>query len=150
MNKTLAAWRRFGREHGEDQGFRVNSADVVRAHIESRVAYFRETADDQWRWWQVNDDLIIEKPVATGGADTIIYYLPAKQIMILENPSFSSLPDWPWYVHMGTTEFDEKLDAWIFTDLFVDVIVKEDCQTHSIMDLDDRDQIKQDLGWNDS
>ena len=110
----------------------MNPPEVVRAHLESRVSYFRETAEDEWRWWQISDELIIEKPVATGGPDTIIYYLPAKQIMILENPSFSSLPDSQWYVHMGTTEFDESLDTWIFTDLFVDVVVKEDGLTHSI------------------
>ena len=46
-------------------------------------------------------------------------------------------PNWPWYIDIGTTEFRADLDAWVFKDLFVDIIVQHDNISHSVLDLDD-------------
>ena len=135
----MVAWRRLGREHGEDKGFRVNPPDVIEAHLQSTVDRFRKTPPDDWRWWQVSKDLIIVKPISneTCGPDAIIYYLPGKNCVIMENASYESLPEWPWYIHIGSTEFHDELDSWVFTDLFADIVVQSDTRTHSVLDLDD-------------
>jgi hypothetical protein len=139
MKKTFIIWRRFGREHGEDQGFRINPPDVIQGHLRRNVDRARRTAEEDWRWYQVSDDLLVERPLGGAGqsSGTRIYYLPKRNWVILEGASFSSLPDWPWYIHIGRTEWNEELDAWVFTDLFADAIVQADGVTHSVLDLDD-------------
>lgn len=139
MKKTLVVWRRFGKEHSEDDGFRKNPEDVVSSSLQSKIEKFRKTESDDWRWWQVNEHLIVEKPIGTKycGPDAVVYYLPRKNWVILENARFSGAEEWTWYVHIGKVEFSEKLKTWIFTDLFVDVLVQADNRTHTVTDLDD-------------
>ena len=140
MERTLVVWRRLGKEHGEGRGFKANPPDVVCAHIRQKAAAFRETPDDDWRWWQVSDGLIVERPFpGTGfGPNSVIYYLPQRNWAIIERACFPSLGlDWPWYVHIGSTCFEETHSCWVFTDLFCDVIIQEDLRTHSVLDLDD-------------
>lgn len=139
MKKTLVTWRRFGREHGEDRGFRVNTPEVIRKHLQAGVDRFSQTPEEDWRWYEISDELIVERPMIGIGqnSDTRIYYLPKRNWVILANASFPSLPDWPWYVHIGKIERDDALDAWVFTDHFADVIIRADGMTHSVLDLDD-------------
>ena len=90
-----------------------------------------------WKWFQVSDDLIIEQPFdgrLQSGPDSTIYYLPNRMWCIQENMHGE---DWTWYVHIGKTEYNSNHQAWVFKDLFVDVIIKSDMKTHTILDLDD-------------
>jgi hypothetical protein len=140
VEKTLVVWRRFGKEHGEGSGFRLNPPEVVSAHIQQKVDRFSQTPADDWRWWQLSDEVIVEKPfVDVGyGPATLICYLPRRNWTIIENACFPSLgEEWNWYAHIGELVYDRIYDCWVFIDLFCDVIIKKDNQTHSVLDLDD-------------
>ena len=129
-------WRRFGKEHSEDDRFRVNPPDVVDRSLRQKVEEARKLEADVWPWTRVSDDMIVERPTDRQGQDrSTLYYLPKRHWLIIENSSLVS--GWPWYVHVGTTQFDPDLDCWLFTDHFVDVLVGEDLTTHTVMDLDD-------------
>ncbi len=39
--ETLVVWRRLGKEHGEETGFRVNPPEVVEAHLREKTLRFR-------------------------------------------------------------------------------------------------------------
>ncbi len=141
MRKTLVVWRRFGKEHGEGSGFRLNAPEVISAHLQRKVEAFRQTPEDDWRWWQLSDEVIVEKPFADVGfgPSTLIYYLPRRDWAVVEN---ASLPgglgkEWSWYVHIGDLAYDPIYDCWVFTDFFSDVIIKEDKRTHSVLDLNE-------------
>lgn len=140
MDKTLVVWRRLGKEHGEDSGFKVNSPDIVNRHIRDKVSAFSKTPDHSWRWWQINEKLIVETEGADSGINNrkIFYYLPHKNWLIVENFDSRSFENvWKWYIHIGNTSFDRDLNCWIFTDWFSDVIVKNDNISHSVLDLDE-------------
>ena len=129
-------WRRFGKEHSEDDGFRINPQDVVARSLRLKVEKAGNLEPDVWPWTHVSDDLIVERPTDRQGQDrTTLYYLLKRHWLIIENSPMA--PGWPWYVHIGTTQFDQDLDCWVFTDHFVDVLVGEDLTTHTVMDLDD-------------
>ena len=136
LARTVVAWHRFGKEHGEDE-FRLNEPQVVEEYVRDKVQRFKDTADDNWKWFQLSDDLIIEQPFdgrPQSGPDSTIYYLPNRMWCIQENMHGE---DWTWYVHIGKTEYNSNHQAWVFKDLFVDVIIKSDMKTHTILDLDD-------------
>ena len=141
MEKTLIIWHRLGKEHGETSGFRVNPPDVVARHLEEKARRFRETPTDQWRWWKVSDELIVEKPCPNGYGfqdDTIIYYLPRMGWGIVQNFHPRALaPDWTWYIHIARMAFDRQLGAWVFTDMLADIVVNADRITHRVLDLDE-------------
>jgi len=61
--------------------------------------------------------------------------LPDQYLLIIQNSRI--VQEWPWYVHIGTTEYDADLACWVFTDYFVDVLVQADQTTHTVLDLDD-------------
>ena len=138
MRKTLVAWRRLGKEHGEEE-FKVNPPEVVAANLREKIASFRGTPAEDWRWYQFSDELIVERPGGgNSGPETVIYYLPRRCWAIIEDARFKKLGrEWTWYVHLGAMEYDPEYQAWIFTDYFCDVIVKRDLRTHSVLDLDD-------------
>ena len=78
MHRTLVVWRRLGKEHGEEAGFRVNPPEIVDKHIQDKVIRFRSADPADWRWWQVDHDVIVERPriaSPSGGfmEETIIY-----------------------------------------------------------------------------
>lgn len=54
--------------------------------------------DDDRQWWQVSDELVVENPIANQvcGPDAIIYYLPHRNWVILENAQFADAEEWPW------------------------------------------------------
>ena len=111
MDKTLIIWRRLGKEHGETPKFVVNTPDVVDSHLQDKLDRFRATPDNDWRWWQVSDDLLVERPFPdTGfGPDTCIYYLPRERWVVVENSVFPGRLDWPWYIHIGDTVWNADL-----------------------------------------
>ena len=60
--------------------------------------------------------------------------LQEQYLLIIQNSMI--VPEWPWYVHIGATAYDEDLTCWVFTDYFVDVLVQADRSTHTVLDLD--------------
>ena len=61
MKKALIVWRRTGKEHGEGS-FRVNPPMVVDEHIRGKVERLRATPEEDWRWWQLSDEVLVEIP----------------------------------------------------------------------------------------
>lgn len=140
MEKTLVVWRRFGKEHGEGRGFKINTQDIIDRHIEEKVNILSKTNENEWRWWKVSNKLIIEKVISNENSDMqkVFYYLPHKNWIIVKNFHSNHLGgEWNWYIHIGDIDYSEKYNCWIFTDLFCDIIVQSDKKTHSILDLDE-------------
>ena len=140
MKRTMVVWRRLGKEHGEESGFKLNPPEVIAAHIRDKVTAFRQTPVHDWRWWQVSEAVIVEKPPGKlgSGPNTAIYYLPRRNWVIVEDTDAARLGKWwTWYVHIGDIAYDPNDEIWIFTDLFCDVVIKEDKKTHIVLDLDE-------------
>jgi hypothetical protein len=137
---TLLIWHRYGKEHGESE-FRVNPPEVVAQHLQKRAALFRgRTAPDDWRWFQVDETLIVERPTPDDvifGPDTRIFYLLDQGISILEDIRYFRTDRWRWYIHLADYSFNQDLACWIMQDLFVDVFVTPDERTNQVLDLDD-------------
>lgn len=135
MDQTLIIWRRFGKEHGENSGFRVNPPETVQQHLQNKAVSFRTTPEADWRWWQVDEHLLLE---ITPGSPQTYFYLPEQRWVLVHYPEGLSIgPEWSWYIHIGDISYDERFACWVFTDLFADAIVQEDGRTHSMLDLDD-------------
>ena len=62
MTPAIIVWHRWGEEHSEDAGFRVNSTEVVEERLRGKVEAVRNTPVDERRRWQVLDDLLLEHP----------------------------------------------------------------------------------------
>lgn len=146
MRKALIVWRRTGKEHGEDS-FRVNPPTVIDEHIRSKVERLRATPDEDWRWWQLSDEVLVEipEPGEHYKPSTRIYYLPKRHCVAIADLRFCGFrrerrswePELYWYVHIGTIEFAPAYDAWVFSDLFADVLASRDGLIYRIKDLDD-------------
>ncbi len=142
MKDTLIVWRRTGKEHGENTGFRLNPPDVIENSLRVKVEDSRSVDPQTWSWWQVDDELLIEKnrpgvdwPRAT---EVLYYHLPAQHCLIVEKAFNRRMgADWSWYVHIGDHEWRADLEAWVFTDLFADILVHQDGKQHTVVDLDD-------------
>lgn len=150
MQETLIVWRRTGKEHGENTGFQLNPPDVVEASLQRKVEDFRTVPRETWSWWQIDEELLIEKNrpgEAWPRADEVLYYhLPALHCLIVERAFNKRMgPEWSWYVHVGEHQWRQDLDAWVFTDLFADLLVHDDRRQHTVVDLDDLAQAM-DLG----
>lgn len=138
MQKTLIVWWRYGKEHGAED-FRVNPPEVIAEHIASKAAAFKAEAGADWPWWQVDDEVLIERPLpGRFSPDTRIYYLLQRGLVVIENIHFKP-PDahWKWYVHLADTTFDPAHDCWVMQDLFCDVLIDPDNQTCRLIDLVD-------------
>ncbi len=146
MKKTQIVWRRTGKEHGEDS-FRINSPTVVDEHIRGKVESIRTTPDQDWRWWQLSDEVLVEIPEPSKHykPSTRIYYLPKRHCVAIADLRFGGFrrerqswePELYWYVHIGAIEFDPAYGAWVFSDLFSDVLASRDGLIYRIKDLDD-------------
>ena len=142
---VMLAWWRFGKEHerlGEDQKLQVNPSKMISAHHDAKIARFRGTPANEWNWWQVNDDLIVERkrPPYNSllGEDARFFYLLKRGIGVMTNCHFRSpYQDWQWYFHVADFYFDAARDSWIMKDLFCDIIVHRDGFHHRILDLHD-------------
>ena len=139
MKKTLVVWRRFGLEHGETSGFKVNPPSVVETHIQQKVEQFTQTPEEHWRWWQLSDELIIEKFRTDNDFDASMtfYYLPKRRWAMVQNPGNYFGEDLGWYIHIADIAYEKTYGCWLITDLFCDVLVKKNNQIHSVLDLDD-------------
>ena len=138
--KTLVVWRRLGKEHGEGQGFQINSNEVIDTHLSTKVEVFRQIPESEWRWWKLAKDIIVEKPVPDVGftADTLIYYFLEENWAIIENMNFPGLdPKWRWYIHIAEFDYSATYDSWIMTDMFADILVHRDRMAHTVLDLDE-------------
>jgi len=140
VEKTLAIWWRYGKEHSEDNGFRINPPAVFEQHLDTKAAHFRATPDERWRWW-CEGNLIVERPDPDGygyGPNTRIYYLVDRGLTIVEN---IHLPDpwqaWTWYIHLADISYDARRECWISKDLFCDVILTPDGRRYHVHDLGD-------------
>ena len=140
FSKTMMVWWRFGNEHGDDD-FRANPPDVIAAHIQRKVDRFRQTPADAWRWWQVDDDLIVERcETCTGdiGPDTRLYYLLKRGLTIMENIHLPPPEDnWKWLVRISDFLYRPDLACWVMKDLFWDICVESDNRTYHLFDLPD-------------
>ncbi|HVG01195.1 MAG TPA: hypothetical protein VND68_15250 [Chloroflexia bacterium] len=138
-SKRIAVWWRFGKEHSEEE-FRVNDPSVVAAHLDEKLARFRQADADAWPWWQ-EGGLLVEKPTPDSwlyNSDTLIYYLVERGLCVVENIHAPDWGDeWRWYVHIADVFYDGEREAWIMKDLFCDVIVHEDCRRYRVLDLHD-------------
>jgi hypothetical protein len=142
LEKTLIVWRRLGKEHGEYSGFRINSSETVDAHIRDKVDAFRETPENSWRWWKYSDGLLVEKPLipldsAAFTENTLIYYFPKQNWVIMQDVLLRMYRSESWYIHVGDVEYEERYRCWVFTDLFCDVTVAPNGKDHTVLDLDD-------------
>lgn len=141
MNKTLVVWWRYGKEHDPAGEFRVNQAGVVSAHIDQGIAAARAWPAAEWRWWQVDDELLVERADPTAlfcGPDTRIYYLLRRGLAVIENNHFALRNErWTWYIHVADIFRDAARDCWIKQDLFADILVDRGGREMLVIDLDD-------------
>lgn len=137
MEKTLIVWHRFGKEHGEDN-FQVNSPEVIAQSLKNKVDKFSQTAPSDWCWWKISDDLLVEKNRPGKDPNVLFYHLIKHHVLIIENATHPDLDaDWTWYVHIGDTYWHPDLNAYVFQDLFIDVLVHKNNHAHTVVDLDD-------------
>jgi hypothetical protein len=111
MNKTLVVWWRYGKEHDPAGGeFRVNQPSVISAHLDQKLAAARTWPAADWRWWQVDAELLVERADPAGfgfGPHTRIYYLPRRGLAVVENVRFAPPNDrWKWYLHVADIFWD--------------------------------------------
>lgn len=140
MHSTLVVWWRYGKEHGEEE-FRVNLREIIATHLDTKAAHFRQTPETEWRWWQVADDVIVERAAPDNlyyREDTRIYYLPKRGLGVVENihlnPPHAA---WSWYIHLADIVYDAPRACWVMQDLFADILVGRDGCSHRVIDLDD-------------
>jgi hypothetical protein len=140
VQKTLVIWWRYGKEHGEGNGFRLNPSAVVEQHLDAKAAHFRATPDDQWCWWRAGN-VIVERPNPKSygyGPDSRIYYLLERGVTVVENIHLRDpWQGWPWYIHLADIVYDARRDCWISKDLFCDVILTPDGRRYHVHDLGD-------------
>jgi hypothetical protein len=142
MNKTLVVWWRYGKEHdpaGDE--FRVNPPGVISAHIDQKIAVARKWPAADWRWWQVDDELLIERvdPNAySRGPLKRVYYLPQRGLGVIDNIRRPA-PDerWTWFIHVADTFWDAARECWIMQDLFADILVEAGGRVCRVVDLDE-------------
>lgn len=139
-SKTMIVWWRFGKEHGDDE-FRVNPPEVINAHIQRKIDRFRKTPADEWRWYQVDPDLIVERYDTSpeeSGPDTRIYYLLNCGLAVIENIHLPPPEDnWKWLIRIADFFYNKEMESWIMKDLFCDICVENDCHTYHMFDLPD-------------
>ncbi len=144
-------WWRYGKEHGENDGFRVNPPEVIDAALDRRLAEAERTETSHWRWYQVSEDLLVARgDPAKPWCDrtTRMYYLLDRGLGVVENIRLDD-GRYSWYIHLAKFLRDDRRQCWIMKDLFVDVLVRKDLTGHRVVDLDDLAEAL-DLGLIDS
>lgn len=138
LQQTLVIWWRFGKEHGEKRGFRLNPPAVIEQHLDTKVAQARQTPSDQWRWWG-EGNLVVERPDPQGygyGPDTRIYYLVERGLTVVENIHLrGQWSSWPWYIHLADIFYDPARACWISQDLFCDILLPADGKHYHVTNL---------------
>ena len=140
FTKTLVVWQRVGKEHGEDD-LRLNPPDVVQRYVDKKVDAFRQDPSPSWRWWQVDENLIVEQADIApqpGNPDTHIYYLLNRGLTVVENIYLPPPNDnWKWYIHISDFEYIPGPDYWVMKDLFCHISIEKDTRTYHLFDLPD-------------
>lgn len=142
---VILVWWRYGKEHellGESKTLRVNSPEIVTTHLDEKIARFRKTPPSEWNWWQVSDNVLVERKMPPYntllGADTRFFYLVDRGVGVMTNCHFKKpYQDWQWYLHMADIYFDATRDSWIMKDMFCDIIVHRNGFYHRVLDLND-------------
>jgi hypothetical protein len=123
--------------------YRVNPAGVVSRHLDEKVAAFRDCPADKWRWWQVDDDLLIERVDTKDdhygpAARVYMYYLPRRGLGVIEILNRAAPHKrWSWFIHVADTYWDAARACWIMQDMFADILVDANERDYWVMDLDD-------------
>ena len=118
----------------------MNPDEVLHRHLDDKLNNFRKTDETDWKWWQISESLLVETSVETNEAGDIAtnYYLPQRNWLIVENvPHEGNDAGWKWYIHIGSTKYDDTRSCWVFTDWFSDVLVMPDNRSHTVLDLND-------------
>ena len=137
--KTLVVWRQVGKEHGGDEKIRQNSPIDIAAHLQSKVDLFHETADTDWRWYMLDEQVLVERPFSSThlNEDSRIFYLPRRYCSVIQYASFPDFCAEPcWCIYVGPTQYDASLRSWIFEDRHVRLLVHPDGKTHTVEHLD--------------
>ncbi|MFQ6043858.1 MAG: RNA polymerase sigma factor, partial [Candidatus Poribacteria bacterium] len=130
----------FGKNFGAfvGKGLKASPPSVVEADIQQKLEQFSQTPEDNWLWWQLSDDLIIEKSPAD--ADTIytIYYLPQRRWKVVRHNKGGAYfgEELSWYIYIADITYEPAYDCWLVTDLLTQVMVGKDERRHSVMNLD--------------
>jgi hypothetical protein len=136
FEKTLIIWWRYGKEHGDDE-LRINPPEVVRGHWLRKINRFCDTPDGAWRWFQVNEDMIVER-WDENGPDTCIYYLLDRGLFVIENIHLPEPDDnWKWLICLCDYIYDVELGVWLVKSLFLKVCVEADNHAYHLVDLPD-------------
>jgi hypothetical protein len=133
---TTIVWRRFGKEHGEDE-FRRNDDAIVRLSLEEKVEHARSRSTPDCPWHRISDQLLIERIATTTGCTCgVLCYFPARGCLI-EDRWDDAGNSVEWRIHVGATGYDESLSSWVFTDWFVDILLDPASGRYLLEDLDD-------------
>lgn len=138
----MIVWWKFGKEDaGSQEDLRIFPPEVVAAQIEKRLAYYRAFPESDWRWWQVSDTLLVERPVANGRTyteDTRIYYLIPRGLVVVERAHFPAPYErFTWCIHLSKTYFDWERRYWLMKDLFCDILIDERNDSTEVLDLNE-------------
>lgn len=139
FKKTVIVRWHFGKEHGDRHTIRLNSPDLISALLNQQVEKYRTTPDEAWRWYQIDENLLVERPIPRAtffGEDTRIYYLRQYGWVVIENIKASD-ERLNWYIHIAEIFYDQSRDCWINKDLFTDVVIEKDLHHHRVLDLNE-------------
>lgn len=141
VEKRLVVGRATGKQHGPivGKGFKLNPPEVLSTHVQEQLDQAAQMTPESWRWWQFSDELIIEKSPTDGDfvSSPTFYYLPKRHWKITQGRSlyFEEVIDWS--VHIADIIYQPIYECWFVNDLFVDIMIRGNNQTLSVLDLDD-------------
>ena len=144
LKRTTMTWWRYGKEHERSDPnppqIRNNGPEMAASSLNERLALIRSEPESNWRMWQLAPNLIIERinqPMpAWARSDTMFHYLLDDGIAIMEN-FYSRRYGRLYYIHICEYFYDELRQTWIMKDLFTDLLVSNEGQLVTVLDLDD-------------
>lgn len=144
LKRTTMTWWRYGKEHERSDPnppqIRNNGPEMAASSLNERLALIRSEPESNWRMWQLAPNLIIERinqPMpAWARSDTMFHYLLDDGIAIMEN-FYSRRYGRLSYIHICEYFYDELRQTWIMKDLFTDLLVSNEGQLVTVLDLDD-------------
>lgn len=138
LRKTAVLWWRYGYEHA-DEGVQVSPPYVISRRLDRRIAEVRTTPADDWRWWQEDEGLIVERADPTHAGftpETRIFYLPERGLAVVKHIHRPELGEtWMWSVHLANIFYDTSRDCWIVKALFCDILVDRACRHSRVLGL---------------
>jgi len=147
VKKTLVVGRKpvvgqvLGKNFGAfvGGGLRANPPSVVEADIQQQIEQLSQTPENNWRWWQFSDDLIIEKSPADAETIYTIYYLPQRRWRVVQHHKGGASyfgEELSWYISITDITYESAHNCWLVTDRLVQAMIGRDERRHSIMNLD--------------